>query len=256
MLSMDMFVTIYAGAMGVIVGSFLNVCVYRIPIGISVAAGRSFCPACKHTLAWHDLVPVLSWLCLGGRCRYCKARISPRYPLVELASGALWTVIYLRFGWQWHTLFLLVLACALLVAALIDHDTRLVPNGLVLFLAPLGILEALLQPGVLTVWQRVGGLLCLSAPMLLFALWKNAFGSGDIKLCAVCGFFLGWRLVLLAALLAFFTGCVHGLWLIGAKRAGRKTPLPFVPHLAFGFMAAALWGEQLWSMYAGLWGFP
>ena len=122
---------------GLVVGSFLNVCIYRIPLGISVAKGRSFCPACGEKIAWYDNVPLLSFFVLRGRCRRCGDRISPRYPAVEAANALLWLLCYLSHGYSAKTLLLCLALSALLVAAMIDRDTGIIPDRISVFLAAL-----------------------------------------------------------------------------------------------------------------------
>lgn len=245
MLWFDWFLICYASLLGLVVGSFLNVCVYRVPLGLSVAAGRSFCPACKHTLAGRDLVPVFSWIVLKRKCRYCKAPISSRYPAVELGNGALWMLITLRFGLQWHTLLLLAFESALLVAALIALDGHALPNALIWWLAPLCILEAFLQPALLPVTERLLGLFCLIVPLFALSRAKCALPAGAAVLCAACGAFLGWRLTLLGALFALLgAALVHAFFLLAPKNRCKANAF-IVPYLAFGFTVSALWGNAL-----------
>lgn len=223
---------------GLVVGSFLNVCIYRIPLGISVAKGRSFCPACGEKIAWYDNVPLLSFLVLRGRCRRCGDRISPRYPAVEAANALLWLLCYLSHGYSAKTLLLCLALSALLVAAMIDRDTGIIPDRISVFLAALACCS-LFAPGFPSPLARLGGALCVSVPMLLAALLWEGFGGGDIKLCAAFGLLAGWRLSLLAILFASVSG--RGVGRLPAPAQGRRTedrlPLRALPRGGHGAVA-------------------
>lgn len=240
--------------LGLVVGSFLNVCIYRIPLGITVVSGRSFCPSCKKTIAWYDLVPVLSFLVLRGRCRSCGSPISPRYPAVELLNGLLWLLCCLFHGFTPRALVLALGLSALVVAGFIDHDTGLIPDRLSVFLLLLAA-ASLFLPGFASPLSRVLGLLIPALPMLLAAKLFGGFGGGDVKLCAAFGALAGLPLSLLAALLSSVTGAAYGLLLVKKKGAGRKTAFPFGPFLALGMGAALLFGERLVSFYLSLFSF-
>ncbi|WP_308753702.1 prepilin peptidase [uncultured Anaerotruncus sp.] len=236
---------------GLVVGSFLNVCIYRIPLGISVAKGRSFCPSCGEKIAWYDNVPLLSFLVLRGRCRRCGARISPRYPAVETANALLWLLCCLSHGYSAGTLLLCLALSALLTAAMIDRDTGIIPDRISVFLAALACCS-LFTPGFPSPLARLGGALCVSVPMLLAALLWDGFGGGDIKLCAAFGLLAGWRLSLLAILFASVSGAAWAVFLLLRRGAGRKTAFPFGPFLAAGMGLSLLWGEELIGWYLSL----
>lgn len=238
---------------GACVGSFVNVLVWRIPQGIPFYRGRSFCPACRAPIRGGDMVPVLSWFVLRGRCRACGAPISPRYPAVEAAGGALALWCWLALPWQPGRALCAFAAAALLLAvALIDHDTMEIPNGLVLALAVPALAATLLwpQPGLA---QRAAGALCVSLPLLVLALFGGV-GGGDVKLMAVCGWMLGWQSCLVAAFLALLLGGARAVWLLAVKKAGRKARMPFGPALCAGVFLALLYGRPLLAWYLGLCG--
>lgn len=237
---------------GVCIGSFLNVVAYRVPNGLSIAKGRSFCPACQGAIRGRDLVPIFSFLLLRGRCRHCGTRISPRYPLVELAGGLLALLAFWRYDFTLQALAAFAVLAVLLAVALIDADTMTIPNGLLIaLLVPTAAAPFLFpEPGLLS---RGIGLLAVSLPMFLLSLLiRDCFGGGDIKLTAVCGFLLGWENMLLAAFLAILPAGAYAVWLMAGKRRERGAHMAFGPFLAFGIAVAFLFGKQLVSGYLSL----
>lgn len=237
---------------GICIGSFLNVLIYRIPANISFAKGRSFCPACEHELKAVDLVPVVSFLFLKGKCRYCGNKISFRYPLIELLGGALALCSAFRFGFTWQTAVVFAFSCILLVIAFIDIDTMEIPNGLVLALLVLALVSLLWFRDVPWLSALIG-LAEISLPMLLMNLIiKDSFGGGDIKLCAACGLMLGWQQMLAAALIALITGGIYGGYLLIAKKKDRKDHFAFGPFLSVGIIIALFAGNILINSYLSI----
>ena len=235
---------------GISVGSFLNVCILRIPAGESIVTGPSHCPRCNRRLKWYELFPILSFLALGGRCAGCKTAISPQYPLIEGANGLLWLLCFLVLGFSWQMLLGCLLASALLVLSVIDARTREIPPGLNWFILVLAVAATALD---LQNWQsHLIGFFAVSLPLfLLYAATKGrGIGGGDIKLMAVCGGLLGWQLILLG----FFLGCICAsvihVALMRLKKAGRS--LSFGPYLSAGVFFALLWGEGLIRWYLAL----
>ncbi len=245
---------LYAFVVGLCLGSFCNVLIYRLPRGLNIAKGRSFCPDCGHALAAQDLVPLASWLCLRGKCRYCGAGISPRYPAVELLGGLLALASPLAFGWTLTALFSFLAAMILLTLAFIDADTQEIPDALVLALAAVAALAAIFTRDV-PILSRIIGLFSISLPMLLINLVKRtSFGGGDIKLCAASGFLLGWRCMLVAAFLALIGGGGWGIYLLASGKKGGKEHFAFGPFLAGGIYAGLLFGDSLIAWYLRLFG--
>lgn len=264
---MDYFWYSYVFLLGSIVGSFLNVCIFRIPKKESIVTGRSHCPSCGHTLSFLEMIPVFSFLFLRGKCKCCKARISVQYPIVEFLTGFLWLLAVLNHGFTLHAFSLCLFFCILIVVSGIDFATMEIPDSLhicVLLLAVVtlaasqlfssvsGFAATLPVGDVVSVKEAVIGFLIISLPLLLFSVITNGFGGGDIKLCAVCGLFLGYRLVLLG----FFFGCIfaalYGLFLLLSKKASAKTAFSFGPFLSVGFILSALYGERILSAYFSL----
>lgn len=240
---------VLAGLLGLLFGSFLNVCIYRIPRKESIVTGASHCTACGKPIKWYDLFPVFSYLVLRGRCRGCGAKISVRYPMIEALNAALWVVIFLRFGFAPESALYCAFVSALIVAAFIDIDTTEVPPALTVFILVLGVAAVILlreQP----FYERLIGFFAASVPLLLAAvLSRGGMGGGDIKLMAVCGLVLGWKLILLALLIAVISGAVYGCILLALHKKGRKSELPLVPFLAGGMLVSLLFGNSIITGY-------
>ena len=235
--------------LGAGIGSFLNVVAQRSLTGESFVRGRSHCPRCGATLGPLELVPVLSWLLLRGRCRHCAAPISPRYPFTEGICGGLFLLCFWWYGLSFRLLIAWILAALLFCISLMDLDAMTIPNGLVL---------ALLVPIALELWrtgfsglgERLLGFGIISLPMLgLTLLIPDCFGGGDIKLMALCGFFLGWKAALLAAFLGIVScGAVAGTLLL-SKKVGRTDHIAFGPYLAAGVFCAHLFSQPILLWY-------
>jgi leader peptidase (prepilin peptidase)/N-methyltransferase len=244
-----------AGVFGACIGSFLNVVIYRLPLGQSIVSPPSRCPKCGYQLRWHDNLPIVGWLLLGGRCRKCKNQISIQYPIVELVTALLFVLVV------WLTppgplmVSRLLFVCILIALFGIDLEHQILPNSITLpgivagvllsFIAPPGWRDALL--GVLL------GAGILYAIAGAYYLWRReeGLGMGDVKMLAMIGAFLGWKAVLVTMVLSSFSGAAIGLSLIAAQRAGMKLALPFGTFLAIGALVAMLVGEPLVTWYAG-----
>lgn len=240
--------------------SFLNVVIYRLPRGISVAKGNSFCPDCHAKLRAIDMVPCLSWLFLRRKCHFCGGAISPRYFVVELLGGvssllcaAAWGVSTNGlFGLSWQALLCLVVLGLLTAIAYIDADTQEIPNRLVIAIFLCGVAALFAFPAV-TWQQRVIGLVAVSVPMLLVTLFvPGGFGGGDIKLMAAVGLFLGWKQCVFAVFVAVLGGGIYGAWLLITKRKGGKEHFAFGPFLCAGTVLSMLVGAQITAWYLGL----
>jgi len=238
---------------GASIFSFLNVVIFRVPRKISFVKGNSMCPVCGHRLSGRDMVPVLSWLFLRGKCRYCGAPVSKRYAAVELLGGAL--ALLCAELWRndpARALTVFAFAGVLTVVAFVDLDTMEIPDGFVISAAVIGLLSIASMPGV-TLLERLVGVFSVSVPLLLLTLAiPGAFGGGDIKLTAACGILLGWKLSLLALFFGIVIGGAQGIFLLAAKRAGRKDHFAFGPHLCIGMLLSLFVGNALLNWYLGL----
>lgn len=246
-----------SGVLGLIIGSFLNVVVWRVPRGESIAHPPSHCPACGANVRPRDNVPVVSWLLLRGRCRDCLARISARYPLVELGTAAIFVVLAARIGLQAELPAFFYLGAIGVALALIDLDVKRLPNAIVLpsYVVALVLLgAAALFDGELGPYLRAGlGMAALFGFYFLLALvYPAGMGFGDVKLAGVLGLYLGWlgwAEVVTGAFLGFLFGGVVGVALMAARKAGRKSQIPFGPFMLVGAFVAILWGGVLADLY-------
>jgi leader peptidase (prepilin peptidase)/N-methyltransferase len=238
--------------LGLVLGSFLNVCIYRLPRGKSVVFPPSHCTACGSKIGARDLIPLLSYLLLKGRCRACGGTISPSYPLIELLTGLLFAAAYAHTGLTALLLKQLFLIAVLIVVSFIDLKYLIIPDRIILFSLACGLLLNLFIRD-LSLLSAVLGLAGATAFLLVPALISpGGMGGGDIKLAAVIGFFLGWPNGLLAVFLGCLLGAVTGIALVLARVKGRKDAIPLGPYLAAGTMLAMFFGSRLLAWYLGL----
>jgi leader peptidase (prepilin peptidase)/N-methyltransferase len=252
------FFPVVVTCLGLIVGSFANVCIYRLPLGRSIVCPGSACPSCQRPIRALDNIPVLSFLFLGARCRSCRAPISWRYPLVEATNGLLWLGIALAFGETWTALFLMILVTALLVLSLIDLDHQILPDVITLPGTLLALLASVVGvsgvPFPAALEGTLGGYLAFWSVASLYRRTRgvDGLGEGDWKMAALLGAALGWRGLLLVVLFASLAGTLVGVGLIvlGGRTAQHR--LPFGTFLGGAGIAAAFAGPQLLAWYAGL----
>lgn len=247
----------FAALLGLTIGSFLNVVIWRVPRNESIVRPPSACPGCGTPIRPRDNVPVLSWLRLRGRCRDCAEPISSRYPLVELASAALFVVMALRFGLDPVLPAYLYLAAVGLALALIDLDCKRLPDALTLPSYPVAAL--LLGVAALAgsdcgeiLRALLGGLAMYAVYFALCFAYPAGMGFGDVKLAGVLGLYtgwIGWGAWAVGLFLGFFLGGAFGLALIAAKRGGRKTAVPFGPFMLLGVVISVLVGQDLFDVY-------
>lgn len=256
---------VVAGVFGLLVGSFLNVVIARVPEGESIVTPGSRCPQCGHAIRARDNVPVVSWLLLRGRCRDCGARISPRYLLVELACGGLWVLMLWRFGVTWEALLACVLVAVLLAVAAVDAATYRIPTPLVLTAGIVGAVVVLAALAATGQWRRgldalAGGIGAgLFFEALYFLTRGRGIGYGDVRLAYVLGLYLGFlgpRYVVVGFFAAFVSGAVVGVVVAIAQRDGErrglKTKVPFGVFLSCGALAALMWAPAVTDWYLRL----
>ncbi|MCK4679726.1 prepilin peptidase [bacterium] len=244
---------------GSMLGSFFNVVIYRVPRGGSIIRPPSACPACGTRLHARDNIPVLGYLLLRGKCRYCAAPISPRYPVVEVLSGVLPVLLFMRFGLTVHFFVYWLLSCVLLVLSFVDLDLRIIPDRVTLPGIVVGIIVAPLV-GLVGFWGSLlgvvvgGGALYLIGVLGELFLKKESMGGGDVKLAAMLGAFMGWKLILVSLFVAFFIGAVVGVIAMARKPKSWDSSLPFGPFIALGAVLALVWGESALAWYSSLLG--
>lgn len=234
---------------GICIGSFTNVCIYRIPKQEDIVKPRSHCMSCGYQLSWDDLVPLVSYIVLGGRCRNCKEKISIQYPLVEALNGVLYLIIFAKYGLSVETLLYCALFSALVTLSVIDFRTYEIPFGINLFILALGLIRVVTD---YTNWSDYAIGLASVGGVLFILYWVSngtAIGGGDVKLMAACGLLVGWKLVILG----FFVGCIVGsvIHILRMKLSGEGRVLAMGPYLSIGVMLAVLWGEQFLTWYLG-----
>ena len=250
--------------LGLTIGSFLNVCIYRIPAGESIVRPPSHCPRCNTQLKTLDLFPVFSWLFLRGKCRYCSTKISARYAIVELLTGVLFLALFIEFGMAGSgsmslpSLFVGIAFTALLISIFfIDYDHQIIPNGLVLIGTGLGIVVVLLNALMgykffaQLWWEHLLGILPGVVAMILIMVLgaliykKESLGMGDVKLFIPIGLILGWKLTVAALLIAILAGGIGGVILMLTRKAERDSAMPFGPFIVTGAIVAMLANYQL-----------
>ena len=245
--------------LGLAVGSFLNVCIHRIPRGGSIVSPPSRCPGCGYQLRWFDNIPVVSWVVLRGRCRSCRAPISLRYPIVELLTMAMFLLHWWMFGWTLLMGVRLVFACTLIVLFVIDLEHHLLPNVITLPGIAAGLIVSLVvPPGVRDAALGTlvgGGVLWLIGEAYYRYAGQEGMGGGDVKMLAMVGAFLGWKLVLVTLVLSSVAGSIVGLTVIALRRGDMKYALPYGTFLALGALAASLVGDQIVAWYVGMYDF-
>ena len=252
----EMAIALAFAVSGLAVGSFLNVCIHRLPGRESIAWPASHCTACQRTLAWFENVPVVSWLVLRGRCRTCGARIGLTYPLVELVTGMVFAGGYLLYGVTPLLAVRLLFACAMIVLFVIDLRHRILPNVITLPGIVAGLIfGSMLPPGWLAsvIGAAVGGgVLFVIAEAYYRLRGVEGLGMGDVKMLAMIGAFLGWQLTLVTLVLASFSGSVVGMGIIASGRGGMQAALPFGTFLAVGAIVAAVSGDAMLAWYLSL----
>jgi leader peptidase (prepilin peptidase)/N-methyltransferase len=238
---------------GLMIGSFLNVCIYRLPRRESIVWPASHCTSCNRPLAWFENVPVIGWLALSGRCRTCGSRISAMYPLVEVTTAVVFAGGVLVYGLSPLLFVRLAFACALIVLFVIDLQHRILPNVITLPGIAAGFAASLfLPPGWLSSLIGIlagGGILFAIAEAYYRLRGIEGLGMGDVKMLAMIGAVLGWPLMLLTLVFASFAGSLVGVGLIASRRGGMQAALPFGTFLALGALVAAVAGDPILSWY-------
>lgn len=264
-LTYTIIVYIFIFLFGITIGSFLNVCIYRLPLGESLIKKNSHCMTCGAEIKRYDLIPVFSWIFLRGKCRSCKAPISPRYCVVELLNGILYVLVFLHYDFMYYPLraiLVCLLFSALIVVFFMDWDTQLISNYVVGFILILGVLDFLrcqleleaVEQNDVTLVSRIAGFFTVSLILLIIELASKgkAMGRGDVYLMAAAGAFLGLKATLVAFMIGLFTGAVAGM-IIKHFTGGSK--FAFGPWLSLGIASAAIWGNQLGDLYLRITGF-
>ncbi len=256
---MEKIFELYAFLLGLCVGSFLNVCIYRIPLGKSVVTPRSHCPQCDRFLKWYENIPLVSYVIQGGKCRHCHKSVSLRYPLVELLTGLLSLATVFKFGWgASYFLYFILFVTPMIAITFIDLDHQIIPDVFSITGIFSGILVVFFTTGGVW-WEKLlfsgkgillGGGALLAVSMIYEKLRKQeGIGGGDIKLAAMFGAFFGWKGVLMILFLSSFLGSLVGVVLMLVYRQGLKLAIPFGPFLATAALIHLFFGNQILQWY-------
>ena len=245
---------VFSIMLGAIVGSFLNVCILRLPKEESIITPGSHCPHCNHPIKFYDNIPIISYLLLRGKCRYCKRSISAQYPLVEgiTAIGSL--LLFLKYGLSWSYLFYFSFVAALIVITVIDLYHQIIPDVISIPWIGVGLLGALIIPHI-TFFNSLlgillgGGSLFVVATLYQWLFKREGMGGGDVKLLAMIGAFLGWESVILTILLSSLIGSITGIIIIALKGKDFKYAIPFGPFLSLGAVIALFYKNEIISWY-------
>ena len=244
-------------SLGLIVGSFSNVCIYRIPRNESVIYPTSHCPKCRTKIKPIDNIPLLSYILLKGRCRNCGSKISIQYPVVEFITGLIYLIIYLIYGLSIQSLVYIILSSALIIIAFIDLQEQIIPDVISLPGIVVGLILSFIVPYMSFINSALGAL--VGGGTILIIAWigsiifkKEAMGGGDVKLAAMIGAFLGWRYMVISLFLGFFLGALAGIFLILSKIKRKEDMVPFGPFIALGSIITLLCGEKIIAWYIGI----
>ncbi|MFL0252265.1 prepilin peptidase [Clostridium neuense] len=245
---------------GTIIGSFLNVCIFRIPIGQSIVFPPSHCMNCGEKLKWYDMFPIISWVVLKGKCRFCKSQISCRYPLVEFMCGTVFLLIYLKYGFSFETIKYFIFASLIIVIGLIDLDTTDVYSSTII-VGVVGFIIAILVDYILfeanfdvklSIFNYVLGGVIGAGFIFLIIFFTHGMGSGDAEICFVCGLFLGIKNVIFMLFLSVVIGGIIGILLVLLGKRKRTDYIPFGPFIAVSSIIAVLFGEGIVNWYLGM----
>ena len=246
--------SIFIFLLGTIIGSFLNVCIYRIPREESILYPSSHCPNCGTPLHWYDLIPILSYILQRGKCRYCRESISLQYPVIECLNGLLYLVIYNKFGLSMDFIFYATIFGILLIISFIDLHFQIIPDFLNVLILILAIIYKILQFTLYGISSNLfNSILALIISggifLIIVILSKGGMGGGDVKLIGVLGFILGIKMVLLNIFLSFILGAIISIFLLLFKIKERKDSIPFGPFICLAFIITVFWGDLIINWY-------
>lgn len=238
--------------LGTVIGSFLNVCIYRLPRKESIISPPSHCPSCNESIAWYDNVPIFGWLMLKGKCRKCGNPISAEYPIVEFVTGLMFLLTYLRYGLSPYLPLFLILFSAFLVIAFIDFKHQIIPDMITLPGIAVGIAASFALNHITPKGSIIGLLVGGGLFFLIALLSRGGMGGGDIKLMAMIGTFVGWPGVAVTTMIGSTLGAIIGIALMILGKKGRKSQIPFGPFLVIGAVIYILWGGHIirWYLYS------
>lgn len=242
---------------GLIIGSFLNVCIYRTPRRESIAFPASHCPICNTTLKWYDNIPLFSYILLKGKCRYCSSKISIQYPIVEVFNAIIYIILFYYYSFSLDFMYYALISSVLIIITFIDLKEMIIPDILVIILLILSVtyktLNYFLNSISPQILNSLGGFLIAGGLFLaIVILSKGGMGGGDVTLISALGFILGIKYILFNIFLSFIIGAIISLFLLITKIKSRKDPIPFGPFIVLAFFITLLWGERILYWYVNL----
>lgn len=257
---MEYIISIYIFIVGIVFGSFFNVCIYRIPEGKSIVNPPSHCPKCNTRLKVKDLIPILSYLISGRKCRYCKEKIASRYALVELLTGILFLLIYNFYGLKIKTIYFLILVSLLLIITFIDIDYYIIPDELIIIGCVFAIIVNIFNIGTTITDSILGGLISAGGMLVLIKLIelivkKECMGGGDIKLFGMLGLFLGIKYGLLTIIISIYVGAIYGIIVIIYSRIKKfkyNSMIPYGPFISISAIIVIMYGNEIIKWYLSL----
>jgi len=256
---MESIFAIYIFILGLLIGSFLNVCIYRIPRGESISYPPSHCTSCGNNIKYYDLIPVLSWVILKGKCRNCDERISIRYALIEFGTAILFLLTYFQYGVSINLARYLILIPFLIVIAMIDYDTMEVYTMTTWITIAIGVvfLGVDFYKGQPVVTYIYGGILGAGIIIFIILLSKLILGTegmgwGDAEICGLCGLFLGFKLTIAMLFFSFIIGGIIGVYLLRVKKKNGRSEMPFGPSIIMAALLIIIWGDKILNWYIGM----
>ena len=256
---MESIFAIYIFILGLLIGSFLNVCIYRIPRGESISYPPSHCTSCGNNIKYYDLIPVLSWVILKGKCRNCDERISIRYALIEFGTAILFLLTYFQYGVSINLARYLIFIPFLIVIAMIDYDTMEVYTMTTWITIAIGVvfLGVDFYKGQPVVTYIYGGILGAGIIIFIILLSKLILGTegmgwGDAEICGLCGLFLGFKLTIAMLFFSFIIGGIIGVYLLRVKKKNGRSEMPFGPSIVMAALLIIIWGDKILNWYIGM----
>lgn len=245
---MDLF---FIGLIGLCIGSFVNVCIYRIIREESIVFPASHCITCGYEINWYDLIPVFSYAILGGKCRVCSNKISLKYPVIEVLNAILYLIIFLNYGYSLEFLKCCVLASLLIVIGFIDYETKYVYNSTIMFGIAIGIVFLIIQSSLKheLLWDNINGALIGFSIIYLIVIITKSMGEGDIWIATLCGLFLGVKGVLVTIIISIVIGGITGIFIITFKLKSKKSKIAFGPYLAMGAIVSSIMCNEIINWY-------
>lgn len=249
--TMSVYFGIVTFIFGTIIGSFLNVCIYRVPRGESIVYPPSHCTNCNNSIKWYDLIPIISYIFLRGKCRYCNKHIPIRYPIVELVTGLLYVMIYIKFGFGIEFAKYIVFTSIMIVIGMIDLDT----TDVYFKISVIGVFLAVIflavyhYNGLSIINYIYGGALGGGLLAFIIVVTKGGMGWGDMEICLICGLFLGFKLTFVMLFFSFIIGALIGVLLILSKKKSAKDYIPFGPFVAIAAIFTMLCGQNILNLY-------